>query len=344
MKLNKRLLALLLAGAMSASLLTGCGDNAGTDTPPADTPDASQTGDTPAASGKEFTVGICQFLPHTALDAATKGFTEKLEELMETSGNTVKIDPQNANGETSSIATIINGFVSGGVDLILANATPPLQSAMSATGDIPILGTSITDYGTALQMDDFTGVSGINVSGTSDLAPLDQQAKMLNEWFPDAKNVGLLYCSAEPNSLYQIKVIKPELESLGYTCTEYSFADSNDLSTVVTKACQESDVLYVPTDNTVADNTGIVANIAIPAKVPVIAGEEGICAGCGVATLSISYYDLGATTAQMAFDILVDGKDVSKMEIQYAPVTPKYNAEICEQLGITPLDGYEPIA
>lgn len=336
--MKKRLLAALLCGAMAVSL-TACGGN-GSD---ANAPDAPKDDGAAADGGKTFTVGVCQLAPHPALDAATKGFQEKLTELIEADGNSVTFDSKNANGETSSVATIINGFVSGNVDLILANATAPLQTAAASTGDIPILGTSVSDYGTALEMDGFTGTTGINVSGTSDLAPLDQQAAMVKEWFPDAKNVGLLYCSGEANSKFQINTIKPELEALGYTCTEYSFADSNDLATVVTKACDEADVLYVPTDNTVADNTGIVANVAIPAGVPVIAGEEGICSGCGVATLSISYYDLGATTAQMAYDILVGGKDITTMEIQNAPVTPKYNKELCDELGITPVEGYEPI-
>ena len=321
MKLNKRLPALLMAGVMSVSLLAGCGGDNGT-----------------------YKVGICQLGPHPALDAASTGFQNKLTELMEADGKKVEITLQNANGETSSVATIINGFVSSKCDLILANATAPLQTASASTGDIPILGTSVSDYGTALEIDDFNGVTGINVSGTSDLAPLSEQAAMVKEWFPDAKNVGLVYCSAEANSKFQIDTIKPELEALGYTCTEYSFADSNDLSTVATKACDESDVLYVPTDNTVAENTGIISNIAIPKKVPVIAGEEGICAGCGVATLSISYEELGETTAQMAYDVLVGGKDISSMEIQYAPTTTKkYNKEICDALGLTPPEGYEAI-
>ncbi len=296
------------------------------------------------SSGKSFTVGICQLAPHTALDAATEGFMDKLTELMEADGYEVKFEEENANGDQPTCATIINQFVSSNADLILANATAPLQAAASATSDIPILGTSISDYGTALDDASMSTVTGRNISGTSDLAPLDQQAAMLQEWFPDAKNVGLLYCSSEANSQYQIDQIKPILEDMGYTCEEYTFTDSNDLSSIVTKAVQESDVIYIPTDNTAADNTGIIANAAIPAKVPVIAGEEGICSGCGVATLSISYYELGETTAQMAYDILVNGEDITKMEIQSAPtLTKKYNADICSQLGLTPPEGYEAI-
>lgn len=327
---KRRLFAALLAG-VTALTLTACGSSGG-------------GADNATADGDGFTVGICQLAPHPALDAASQGFRDKLTELMEADGKSVSFEDENANGDQPTCNTIINQFVSSNVDLILANATAPLQAAASATSDIPILGTSISDYGTALDDTAMSEMTGRNISGTSDLAPLDQQAAMLQEWFPDAKNVGLLYCSSEANSQYQIGVIKPELEALGYTCTEYTFSDSNDLSTVVTKAAQESEVIYVPTDNVVADNTGIIANAVIPAKVPVIAGEEGICSGCGVATLSISYYELGETTAQMAYDILVNGTDITTMPIQSAPnVTKKYNADMCEQFGLTPPDGYEAI-
>ena len=207
--------------------------------------------------------------------------------------------------------------------------------------EIPILGTSITDYGTALGMADFSGVSGFNVSGTCDLAPLDQQAALLNNLFPDATTVGLLYCSAEANSIYQIDVIEPILQGMGYTTVRYAFSDSNDLAAVTTTACDGSDVIYVPTDNTVANNTELINNICLPAKVPVIAGEEGICSGCGVATLSIDYYDIGYTAGLMAYDILVNGADIAAMPIQYAPeVTMKYNAANCTELGITPPEGF----
>ena len=240
-------------------------------------------------------------------------------------------------------STIVNQFLADEVDLILANATPALQAASAATVEIPILGTSITEYGVALEIDGFSGTVGGNISGTSDLAPLDEQAAMIKEWFPDAKTVGLIYCSAEANSQYQVDVVKAELEKLGYTATLYSFSDSNDLAAVAEGAVAASDVIYVPTDNTVAANTGIIDNICRPAKVPVIAGEEGICSGCGVATLSISYYDLGVTTGKMAAKILTGEADIAEMAIEYAPVTKKYNATICDALGLTAPEGYVAI-
>ena len=239
----------------------------------------------------------------------------------------------------------MDGFVSENVDLMLANATYSLQAAQSATADIPILGTAITNYGIALGLDSTEDkVLGGNISGTSDLAPLDQQAAMLQELFPDAENVGLLYCSAEPNSVFQVETIQGYLEEMGYTCTQYAFTDVNDLSAVTQSACDGSDVIYIPTDNTAANNTETIANVVIPAGVPVVCGESGICSGCGVATLSISYEELGRITGEMAVQILTGEADVSELAIQYdTAVTKMYNAANCEALGITVPDGYQPI-
>ena len=337
--MKKKLLAALLAGVMAVGL-TACGGNTTTDT---STSDGDANGDAAATAGS-YTVGVCQLVQHAALDAATQGFQEKLTELIEADGGTVTFDVQNASGESANCASIINGFVSSGVDLILANATASLQAAQAGTADIPILGTAVTDYATALDIDDWTGTTGTNISGTADLAPLDQQAAMLNELFPDAKTVGLLYCSAEPNSKYQIDTIKPMLEEMGYTCQEYAFADSNDVASVTTSACASSDVIYIPTDNTAASCTEAIRNVVVPAKVPVVAGEQGICSGCGVATLSIDYHELGEVTGEMAYNILVKGEDPSTMEIKYAPNTTKmYNADICQELGITPPADYTAI-
>lgn len=337
--MKKKLLAALLAGVMAVGL-TACGGSTTSDTT---TTTDGEGGDAAATAGS-YNVGICQLVQHAALDAATQGFQDKLTELVEADGGTVTFDVQNASGESANCASIINGFVSSGVDLILANATASLQAAQAGTADIPILGTAVTDYATALGIEDWTGTTGTNISGTADLAPLDQQAAMLNELFPDAKTVGLLYCSAEPNSKYQIDTIKPILEEMGYTCSEYAFADSNDVASVTTSACADSDVIYIPTDNTAASCTEAIRNVVVPAKVPVVAGEQGICSGCGVATLSIDYHELGEVTGEMAYNILVKGEDPSTMEIKYAPNTTKmYNADICQELGITPPDGYTAI-
>ena len=335
MNVLSKVTSLAAASAMVLSL-AACGGTSGTSSTPA--PDSS----TPAEGTASYTVGICQQMTHDALDAATQGFKDALNELLP---GQVTFEEQDAGGEYANCGTIMDGFVSEGVDLILANATYPLQAAASATADIPILGTSVTDYATALSIDNWTGTVGGNISGTSDLAPLDQQAAMLQELFPDATNVGLLYCSGEPNSVYQVETIQGYLEDMGYTCAQYAFTDVNDLSSVAQTACDNSDVIYIPTDNTAAANTETIANVVIPAGVPVIAGESGICSGCGVATLSISYYDIGYKTGEMAAQILTGEADISTMPVEYAPnVTKMYNAANCEALGLTMPEDYEPIA
>ncbi|MGN0162504.1 MAG: ABC transporter substrate-binding protein [Candidatus Ornithomonoglobus sp.] len=325
----KKIMAVAAAGAMTASALAGCGGSS--------TTEGTQSGD------KVYKIGLCQLVQHDALDAATQGFEDKLTELLG-EGN-VEFDLQNAAGDSATCSTIVNQFVSAGDDLIFANATASLQAAASATADIPIVGTSITDYATALDITDWTGTTGRNITGTSDLAPLAEQAAMFKELLPDAKNIGLIYCSSEPNSKYQVDIVAEELEALGFTTKLYPFADSNDVAAVTTTACDESDALYIPTDNTAAANTEIIANIANPANKPIIAGEEGICAGCGIATLSISYYSIGEIAGEMAYEILVNGADPSTMEIKYAEdLTKKYSAERAEALGITIPEGYEPLA
>lgn len=316
--MKKKVLALVLTAVMTATLLTGCGEKE-----------------------KTYNVGICQLVEHAALDAATQGFQDALTEKL---GDKVKFNVQNAQGEQTTAATICNGFVSDGVDLILANATSPLQAAAAATTSIPILGTSVTDYATALEIADWTGSTGRNISGTSDLAPIEEQENMLVEMFPDVQQVGLLYCSAEANSLYQVDLFAKALEDDGIAYKTYPIADTNEVQAVVTAAVGECDVLYIPTDNTLASVTETVYNVVNPAKVPVIAGEEGICKGCGVATLSISYYDLGYATGEMAYEILVEGADVSTMDVRFAPnVTKKYNAQACADLGITVPEDYVAI-
>ena len=335
----KKLLSLLCVAAMIFAL-AACGGSqapAATQAPAAESPAA----EAPAEEAQVFNIGICQLVQHPALDAATQGFKDALTEKL---GDSVIFNDQNASGDAATCSVICNQFVSDEVDLIMANATASLQAAASATNVIPILGTSITDYGTALGIEGFTGVSGTNISGTSDLAPLDGQAQMLSELFPDAKTVGLVYCSGEPNSKFQVETIAPMLTELGYTVTEYTFADSNDVANVTSSACAECDVLYIPTDNTAASCTEAINNVALVEKTPIVVGEEGICKGCGVATLSISYYDIGYETGLMAAEILTEGADISTMEVRYAPqFTKEYNVSICETLGVTIPEDYVAI-
>ena len=329
--MKKKLIALLLSAAMCLSL-AACGQKA--DTP--STPDTTE----PGGDAVTYTVGICQLVQHDALDAATKGFIDALNEALP---GQVKFEEKNASGDSNSCATIVNGFVSEGVDLIMANATPALTAAASATSDIPILGTSITAYGVALDIDDFSGTVGGNISGTSDLADLSKQADMITEWFPETQKVGLLFCSGEANSRYQIEEVAKNLSAKGIETKEFAFTDTNDVTSVTQAACDWADVIYIPTDNTAAANTEAIANVTVPAATPVIAGEEGICKGCGVATLSISYYDLGVTTGKMAAKILTGEADISTMPVEFTTATPKFNAAMCETLGITPQEGYAAI-
>ena len=312
-KITRRSFLAAAAACGAAAALTACGGSSASSAAASSAAPASSAAASAAADGQKFTIGICQLVQHAALDAATQGFEDALTASF---GENVTFDFQNAQGDSATCATITNGFVSSGVDLIMANATPALQAAQSATDSIPVLGTSVTEYGVALGLTDFDGTVGGNISGTSDLAPLDQQAEMIVEWMPEAKKVGLLYCSAEANSQYQVDEVQKYLEEKGVTATQYAFSDSNDLSSVCQKAADENDAL---------------------------AGEEGICAGCGVATLSISYYDLGYTTGEMAVKILNGEADISTMPIEYTDVTKKYNKTICDDLGLTVPDGYEEI-
>ena len=294
-----------------------------------------------SAEEKTYQVGILQLIQHPALDLATQGFKDALTEKL---GDKVVFTEGNASGDSNNCAQIAGQLVSKQVDLIMANATPAMLACATATADIPVLGTSITNYESAMEIElTAEGATGLNVSGTSDLAPLDGQADMIKELFPEAKTVGLIYCNAEPNSIFQIKTIEGYLSGLGYECRRYGFNDSNDLASVVQTAT-ECYVLYIPTDNTAAANTEAIANIVIPAGTPVIAGEESICAGCGIATLTISYYDIGYKTGEMAYEILVNGADVASMPIAYAPqFTKKYNAANVAALGIAIPEGYQPI-
>ncbi|MBS1337193.1 MAG: ABC transporter substrate-binding protein [Oscillospiraceae bacterium] len=323
----KKLISLVLAAVMALSLVA-CGSG-------------SKDKDTDTGD-KTYKVGVVQLVQHEALDAATKGFTDALKEAL---GDKVEVVEKNASGDSNNCSTIVNGFISDKVDLIMANATPALQAAASATSTIPILGTSVTDYATALEIADWTGTVGGNISGTSDLAPLDKQAAMLQELFPNAKKVGMLFCSSEPNSKYQVDEVTKLLSAAGITCTEYTFTDSNDVSSVTQKSCDDSDVLYIPTDNTAASNTEAIANVVLAAGTPVIAGEAGICRGCGVATLSIDYYELGKITGQMAAKILTGEADISTMPVEFAPTATKQaNMANCEKLGITVPADYTALA
>lgn len=298
---------------------------------------------TAKAEKKTYTVGICQLVQHAALDAATEGFMDALTEKL---GDNVKFDLQNAQGESTTCSTIVTGFVANEYDLIMANATPALLAAVSATDTIPILGTSVTDYATALAIDDMDASvgTGINVSGTSDGVPAQMYADTVMELVPEAKSVAVLYCSAEPNSVLQADQFIACMDELGVDTTVYTFTDSNDIQAVVTSAVEDADAMYIPTDNTAASNMTIISNVCTAAGLPVICGEEGMCAAGGLATVSISYYDIGHVCGEMAYDILVNGADVSTMPIGYAASpAKKYNPDFADAIGFEMPEGYEAI-
>ena len=339
MKNLKKFTAVLCTLVMLLALCA-CGNSSAPAASPSAAPAAEESSapSEEVSADKTFVVGICQLVQHEALDAATEGFKQALSDKL---GDKVTFQEGNASGDPATCSVIVNQFVSDDVDLIMANATPALLAAVAATNEIPILGTSVTDYGSALEISDWTGATGFNVSGTSDLAPLDGQAAMLKELCPDAKVVGILFCSGEPNSKFQADTITPMLEKLGLEVKSFTFADSNDVANVAATACAECDVLYIPTDNTAASCTEAINNVALPAGVPIIAGEEGICRGCGIASLSISYFDLGYATGEMAYEILVEGADPATMEVRFAPqFTKVFNSANCEALGISVPEDY----
>lgn len=316
MKTLKRLLSVALAATLAVGMacMTGCGNTAKAD----------------------YTVGICQLVRHDALDAATEGFKSSLEAELKKEGKTVVFNEQNAQGDVDICSKITNTFVTSNVDLIMANATPALQSAISGTTKIPILGTSVTNYADALGHElRSDGSTGYNVSGTSDLADLAGQIDMLIELLPNVRSVGILYCSAEANSKYQAEEVKKLLAAKGVTAKDVTFNDSNDIQAVCAESVGKYDAMFVPTDNTAASNGAIIDGVFRAAKVPVFAGEEGICKACGFATLAISYRRLGEQTGVMAAKILLGKEKVENMPIERDEnQEKKYSKERCEELGI----------
>lgn len=317
----KKAWAFLTAATLLISL-TGCGGSGETTT------------DSQASGGAAtYKVGIVQYMEHSALDSATQGFQDFLTEKL---GDQVEFDVQNAQGEATNCTTIVSKFVNDGVDLILANATPAAQAASQATGDIPIVGTSITDYVSAGLVADDQQPGG-NVTGTSDLNPIKEQVALLQSLCPEAKSVGILYCSAEKNSEVQVALATEEFEAKGIAVQAYAAADSNELQSVVTKAAGENDALYIPTDNLLANNMEIVKNVTVPEKIPVICGEENMVTIGGLASYSIDYYKLGYKAGEQAYEILVNGADPASMPIEYMAqedLKVVVNEEIAQEIGV----------
>ncbi len=290
----------------------------------------------PAAAGTDaagFRIGIIQLTEHPALDAAREGFVDALVEAGFSKDN---IDVQNAQGEISNCATIATKFVNDKVDLILAIATPAAQTAAQATTEIPILATAVTDFVEAGLVESNDAPGG-NISGTSDMNPIEEQADLLVKLMPNAETVGILYCSAEDNSTLQARLARTALEKRGLTVTDYPVADVNEIQPVTTKAVGEVDALYVPTDNLFAENMPTAVLVTEPACIPVICGESGMVASGGTATYGINYYNLGKLAAGQAVDVLVNGKDIATIPIGFAAVEDlefAVNEENCKAIGL----------
>ena len=323
----KKIIALVLALMLTVTCFAACG---------------KKDGDTK----KKYTVGICNYVDDASLNQIVDNIKKQLASVAAEKGVEIEVKYDNCNGDSVVMNQIISNFIVDKVDLMVGVATPvaiAMQAAVETeNSDIPVVFSAVSDPIGAKLVDSLDAPGG-QITGTSDYLNTNAIMDLILLKDPDIKKVGLLYCSAEANCQYQVDEVQKYLEAAGVTATQYAFSDSNDLASVCQKAADENDAVYVPTDNTVAANTGIVDGICRPAKKPVFAGEEGICAGCGVATLSISYYDLGHTTGEMAAKILTGEADISTMPIEYTSVTKKYNKTICDDLGVTVPEGYEAI-
>ena len=276
----------------------------------------------------DFTIGICQLMEHDSLDQATKGFKDAVEEAMKEAGKTVKFDLQVA-GEATLCSTVINTFTAKGVDLIMANATPALTAAAEATSKIPVLGTSVTDYN-----DTFKNNIPENVTGTSDAVPFDDQAQMMIDTLglKEGDTVGVLYCANESNSLIQYNAVKALFEAKGIVVKAFTFSDAaTELQALVNSAANECKAIYIPSDNTVAQNDSVVGTVCQEKNVPVFTSYSSTI---GYASLAIDYYELGRRTGEMAAEILLNNKKPTDFKVETLTPSTVYNKELCKNLGV----------
>ncbi|MBQ4150653.1 MAG: ABC transporter substrate-binding protein [Clostridia bacterium] len=329
----KKLTAILLVMLLALACVS-CGGTAKETQIVEITDEAGNVIGTEVVEVKTYKVGIVQLVQHDALDAATEGFKEVLTEKL---GDNVTFDTQNASGDANTCTTIADKFVTANVDLIMANATPAVIAAKEATSKIPVVGTSVTDYASSGLVASNEKPGG-NVTGASDMNAVSNQMALIKAFAPDAKNIGIVYCSSEENSQIQFEEAKAVFEAEGYKVTGYTAAAVEDLSTVVEKAVADNDVLYEPTDNLVAANMEIIKNAAVNAKVPVICGEESMCNAGGLASYSLDYKDLGRKAGEMAYEILVNGANPAEMPVfTFGPEDLKLvvNEDVMAAMGIT---------
>jgi len=341
MKKKAKALSLALASVMMLSLAACSGKapektetTAGTTAAQSSekSSEAATTAAAKTADGKQYKIGVLQLVQHTALDASNKGFIKALDD----AGLNYTVDQQNASGDQPTCQTIASKLVNDGDDLILAIATPAAQAVAGATSEIPVLITAVTDPA-ASDLVESNEVPGGNITGTSDLTPVKEQISLLKKILPDAKTVGVIYCTAESNSEIQAKMAKEAIEAAGMTAVDYTVSSSNEIQTVVTSMVGKVDAIYAPTDNTIAAGMTTVAMIANENKIPTICGEEGMVKAGGLATYGIDYYELGYLTGKQAVKILTEGADVSKMPIEYLPLEKcklSVNEETAKTLGI----------
>ncbi len=327
----KRAVAFLLAGIMAISA-TACSS---TGTTTASSQSSGSASAASAAEQKKFKIGVVQLVEHPALDAAYKGFVDGLKEAGYVDGQNIALDYQNAQGEQANCQTIATKLVNDKSDLILAIATPAAQAVANATKDIPILVTAVTDPADAKLVKSNTAPGG-NVSGTSDLTPVDDQIKLIKQLLPDAKKIGLLYCSSESNSKFQIEIAKKSAAALGLETVEATVSNSNEIQQVTQSLVGKVQAIYAPTDNMIAAGMTTVSMVTQQAKIPVVVGESGMVDKGGIATYGINYYDLGLITAKQAVKILKDGAKPADMPIEYSKDNAlTLNKDVAAKIGIT---------
>ena len=330
----KKAVAFLLAGVMALSAAACSSPSSTTAASSAGGNPASQTSSS-APEQKKFKIGIVQLVEHPALDAAYKGFVDGLKDAGFVAGQNITLSYENAQGEQPNCQTIATKLVNDKSDLILAIATPAAQAVANATKDIPILVTAVTDPADAKLVASNEKPGG-NVTGTSDLTPVDEQMKLLKQLLPSAKKVGLLYCSSESNSKFQIEIAKKSAAALGLETVEATVSNSNEIQQVTQSLVGKVDAIYSPTDNMIAAGMATVSMVAQQAKKPVIVGESGMVDKGGLATYGINYYDLGQLTAKQAVKILKDGAKPADMPIEYSKnCTLSLNKDAAAKIGLT---------
>lgn len=283
----------------------------------------------------QIKIGVLQLIEHNALDSAYKGFVDGLKEAGYEDGKNIIIDYQNAQGEQANCITIGQKFINDKSDLILAIATPAAQAIANMTKDIPILITAVTDPADSKLVADNNAPGG-NVTGTSDLTPVEAQIELLKEMIPNVKTVGLLYCSSEQNSVFQINIAKKKLDSMGIKYIDIAISNLNEIQQVIQNVIGKVEAIYTPTDNMIANGMATVALMTEPAKLPVICGEGGMTMLGGTATYGINYYELGKLTSTQAVSILKGDKKTSEMPIEYLQKFDLVvNTNMIESIGLT---------